>query len=97
MEDILRGCGAHEPVGAYPVATRGSRRPTLAAAQVGAVPFNVEGNEAADELAGHGMELHSNNLLTKWDVLGLEPMMEIDDLRVSKSWSRNPAQTVRRR
>ena len=51
----------------------------------------MEGNEAADELVGQGREPHLNNLLplskhlwrTKWDTLGREPMMEIDDLRVS--------------
>ena len=51
----------------------------------------MEGNEAADELVGQGREQHPNNLLllskhrqvTDWDALGLEAMMETDDLRVS--------------
>ena len=46
--------------------------------------LNVPGNEAADELAGQGRELHPNNLLplskcwrvTEWNALGLEPMTE---------------------
>ena len=50
--------------------------------------LDVEGNEAADELAGKGRELHLNNLLplskrrrvTEWDALGLEPMAETWDL-----------------
>ena len=53
--------------------------------------LNVEGNEAADELAGPGRERHPNNLLPlskcqrvmEWDVLGLEPMAECEDLRIS--------------
>ena len=51
---------------------------------------NSEGNEAADALAGRGREQHPNHLLpsskrprvTEWDTLGLESMMETDDLRV---------------
>ena len=50
--------------------------------------LDVEGNEAADELAGKDRELHPNNLLplskrrrvTEWDALGLEPMAETSDL-----------------
>ena len=50
--------------------------------------LDVEGNEAADELAGKGRELHLNNLpplskrrrVTEWDALGLEPMVETSDL-----------------
>ena len=50
--------------------------------------LDVEGNEAADELAGKGREMHPNNLLplskrrrvTEWDALGLEPMAETSDL-----------------
>ena len=50
--------------------------------------LNVEGNEAADELAGKGRELHPNNLLplskrrrvTEWDAPGLEPMAETSGL-----------------
>ena len=50
--------------------------------------LGVTGNEAADELAGQGRELHAYNLLpfckrrrvTEWDALGLEPMAEVSDL-----------------
>ena len=50
--------------------------------------LNVEGNEAVDELAGKGRELHPNNLLslskrrrvTEWDALDLEPMAETSGL-----------------
>ena len=47
--------------------------------------LDVEGNEAADELAGKGRELHPNNPLplskrrrvTEWDALGLVPIRDV--------------------
>ena len=53
--------------------------------------LNVKGNEDADELAGQRRGRHPNNLLpiskrrrvVERDVVGLEPMMESEDLRVT--------------
>ena len=53
--------------------------------------LNVWGNEAAAEWAGQGQEQHPNTLLPlskrqrvmAWDALGLEPMMESKDLRLT--------------
>ena len=53
----------------------------------------MEGNEEADELAGRGREQHPNTLLplskrrrvVECDLLGLEPMLESNDLRATSN------------